>query len=69
MYIYAYVNKSGSITLYITIHSFPNDSADKESACNARDRDLIPGSGRSLGEDNGNPLQYSYLENPVNRGD
>ena len=29
---------------------------------------LIPGSGRSLGEGNGNPLQYSYLEDPIDRG-
>ena len=35
-----------------------------ESACNAGDLGLIPGSGRSPGEGNGNPLQYSYLENP-----
>ena len=37
----------------------------KESACNAGDLDLIPGSGRSPGEGNGNPLQYSCLENPM----
>ena len=36
----------------------------KESACNARDLDLIPGLGRSPGGGNGNPLQYSCLENP-----
>ena len=43
---------------------------DKESACNAGDTGdvgLIPGSGRSPGEGNGNPLQYSYLENPMGR--
>ena len=34
-----------------------------------RDADLIPGLGRSLGEGNGNPLQYSRLENPTDRGD
>ena len=34
------------------------------SACNEGDLGLIPGSGRSPGEGNGNPLQYSYLENP-----
>ena len=40
-------------------------SADsKESACNAEDPGLIPRLGRSLGEGNGNPLQYSCLENP-----
>ena len=40
----------------------------KESACNAGDPGSIPGLGRSLGERNGNPLQYSCLENPMDRG-
>ena len=40
----------------------------KMSACNAGDPGLIPGSGRSPGEGNGNPLQYSCLENPMDRG-
>ena len=40
----------------------------KESACNAGDLDSIPGSGRSLGEGNGNPLQYSCMENSTSRG-
>ena len=48
--------------------SFPGSSDGKESACNAEDPGLIPGSGRSPGERNGNPLQYSCLENPMNRG-
>ena len=39
-----------------------------EFACNAGDPGLIPGSGRSSGEGNGNPLQYSCLENPMDRG-
>ena len=38
------------------------------SACNAGDLGLIPGSGRSPEERNGNPLQYSCLENPMDRG-
>ena len=38
------------------------------NARNLRDSGLIPGSGRSPGEGNGNPLQYSCLENPINRG-
>ena len=46
---------------------FPSSSDDKESACYAGDPDLIPGSGRSSGERNGNPLQYSCLENPMDR--
>ena len=44
--------------------SFPGGSDGKESACNAGDPGLIPGLGRFPGEGNGNPLQYSYLENP-----
>ena len=47
---------------------FPAGLEVKMSACNARDPDLIPGLGRSLGEGNGNPLQYSCLENPMDRG-
>ena len=41
----------------------------KESACNAGDAGSIPGSGRSSGEGNGNPLQYSCLGDPMDRGD
>ena len=40
----------------------------KESTCNAGDPGLIPGSGRSPGEGNGNPLEYSCLENPMDGG-
>ena len=47
---------------------FPDGSDGKESACNAGDWGLIPGSGRSPGEGNGNPLQYSCLENLTDRG-
>ena len=47
---------------------FPDGSDGKNSTCNARDLGLIPGSGRSPGEEYGNPLQYSRLENPVDRG-
>ena len=43
-------------------------SDGKDSACNAGDPGLIPGLGRSPGEGNGNPLQYSCLENPMERG-
>ena len=43
-------------------------SEGKESACSAVDQGSIPGSGRSPGEGNGNPLQYSCLENPMDRG-
>ena len=44
---------------------FPAGSDGKETPCNARDPSFIPGSGRSPGEWNGNPLQDSCLENPV----
>ena len=47
---------------------FPPSSVGKESACNAGDLGSIPGSGRSPGEGNGNPLQYSCLENPMDKG-
>ena len=44
---------------------FPGDSAGKESACNAGDLGVIPGLGRSPGEGNSYPLQYSGLENSM----
>ena len=47
---------------------FPGGSDGKESACNARDLGSLPRLGRSPGEGNGNPLQYSCLENPMDRG-
>ena len=46
----------------------PCGSDDKESACNVGDLGLIPGLGKSPGEGNGNPLQYSCLENSMDRG-
>ena len=46
---------------------FPGGSDSKESAHNAGDLGLIPGLGRSSGEGNDNPLQYSCLENPMGR--
>ena len=46
----------------------PGGSVGKESACNAGALGLIPGSGRSPGGGNGNPLQYSCLKNPMDRG-
>ena len=47
---------------------FPGGSDSKESACNAGDLGLIPESGRSPGEGNGNPLHNSCLENPMDGG-
>ena len=46
---------------------FPAGSDSKEPACNAGDKSLILGSRRSPGEGNGNPLQYSCLENAMDR--
>ena len=47
---------------------FPGGSDGKESTCNSGDLGSIPGSGRFPGEEDGNPLQYSLLENPMDRG-
>ena len=47
---------------------FSGNSGGKESACNGGDLGLIPASGRSPGEGNGNPLQYFCLGNPMDRG-
>ena len=52
----------------IRVWDFPGGSDGEESACNAGDVGSIPGSGRSPGEGNGYLLQYSYLENSINRG-
>ena len=52
----------------VNIDGFPRGSDGKESACNEEDPGLIPGLGRSTGDGIGNPLQYSCLENPMNRG-
>ena len=46
----------------------PGGSDSKQSACNVGDLGSIPGWGRSSGEGTGNPLQYSCLENPMDRG-
>ena len=50
------------------LEGFPGGSDGKESACNAGDFGSIHGLGRSAGEENGNPLQYSCLENSLDRG-
>ena len=46
---------------------FPRSSVNKESVCNIGDLGSVPGSGRCPGEGNDNPLQYSCLENPMDR--
>ena len=54
--------------VYISLFGFPGDSDGKESACNVGDPGSIPRLGRSPGEGNGNPLQYSCLENSTDGG-
>ena len=61
MYIHIYI--------HIHIHGVPSGSDVKESAYNAGDPGSIPESGRSPGEGYGIPLQYSCLDNPMDRGD
>ena len=56
------------IYTHICIYILSCSSDGKESSCNAGDLGSIPGSGRSSGEGNGNPLQYPCLENPMDRG-
>ena len=50
------------------VEGFPGGSVVKNPLASARDLGSIPGSGRPLGVGNGNPLQYSCLENSMNRG-
>ena len=57
-----------SFVLSTINRGFPHSSVGKESACSAGDPGSIPGWGRSSGEGNGNPLQYSHLENRIDRG-
>ena len=52
----------------VQIQGFPDSSDSKESAYNAEDLGSIAGLGRSPGEGNGNLLQYSYLDSPIDRG-
>ena len=58
----------GSSTASLFLRSAPCRSDSKESTCNAADPGSIPGLGRPPGERNGNPLQCSCLENPMDRG-
>ena len=57
-----------NLLLVYVYEGFPDSSYGKESACNAVDLGSVPGLGRSPGERNGNPLQYSCLENPLDKG-
>ena len=61
------MNGESNMEAYI-IMGFPGGSDSKASACNAGDQGLIPGPGRSPGEGNGNPIQYSCLENSMDWG-
>ena len=54
--------------LYTNSKGFPDGSVVKNPPANARDIESVPESGRSPGEGNGNPLQYSCLGNPTDRG-
>ena len=60
--------KKAELYYLIIQMGFPGGSDGKASACNAGDPGSIPGLGRSPGKGNGNPLQYSCLENPRDGG-
>ena len=65
---YKRLQKDSDRTIIPVVEDSPGGSDDKVSAYNAGDPGSIPGSGRSSGEGNGNPLQYSCLENPMDGG-
>ena len=66
IFLYKYTHTHTHTHIYIK--NFPGGSDGKASAYSAGDLGSIPGSGRSSGEGNGNPLQYSCLENPMDGG-
>ena len=70
MIIVSRVSQTENNKYHILTHvcGFPSGSDGKESACNTGDLGSIPGLGRSPGERNGRPLQYSCLENSMERG-
>ena len=65
---YGLVAVRGLLIAVASLVVFPGGSDGKESTCNEGDPGSIPGSRRFPGEGNGNPLQYSCLENPMDRG-
>ena len=65
---YQVVNIFHLVWVFRSVKGFLGGLNGKESVCNAGDLGLIPESGRSLGEGNGYPLQYSCLENSMDRG-
>jgi len=68
VYIFMKIFDKILIDLHYHYTDFPGGSDGKASAYNVGDLGSIPGSGRSPGEGNRNPLQYSCLENPIDRG-
>ena len=68
VYIYIYIYVCVCVCVCVCM-GFPGGSNGKESACSIGDPSLIPESGKSPGEGNGNPLQYSCLGNSMDRGD
>ena len=68
MYVHIYTYIYISVKIIDIYWGFPGGSEVKASACNVGDLGSIPGWGRSPGEGNGNPLQYSCLENPMDGG-
>ena len=72
MYVYVYILLHIIIILLLNNNyhflGLPSSSDSKESACNVEDQDSIPGLEDSPKEGNGNPLQYSSLENPMGKG-
>ena len=68
-YRYKHIQSKGQQKAHLTTkYGLPRHLSGKESTCNAGNMGSIPGSGRSPGEENGNPLQYSCLENSMDRG-
>ena len=65
---WSWASQSPIMGLSIRTLGFPGGSDSKESACNAGDLSSVPGSGRLPGGGNCNPLQYSCLGNPMDRG-
>ena len=65
---WSWASQSPTVGLSIRTFGFPAGSDGKESACNAGDLSSVPGLGRSPGGGNCNPLQYSCLGNPMERG-
>ena len=59
---------SNTYDLSLLVNNFPGGSDGKASVCNAGDPGSIPALGRSPGEENGSPFQYSCLENPMDGG-